>query len=215
MELIMDPSFWHRRWEKNEIAFHEGKANLLLVKYFTELSLAKGRRIFVPLCGKTLDISWLLSNGYRVAGADLSQIAIEQLFMEIGLQPEISTVGEVEQWSANNLDIFVGDIFALSRKMLGPVDAIYDRAALVAFPDEMRTRYSVHLTEITGTAPQLLICYEYDQKLMEGPPYSVTSEEVKRHYAGKYDLRLIASTAVPGGLKGKCAAKENIWLLKK
>ena len=211
----MDPSFWHRRWEKNEIAFHEGKANLLLVKYFTELSLAKGRRIFVPLCGKTLDISWLLSNGYRVAGADLSQIAIEQLFMEIGLQPEISTVGEVEQWSANNLDIFVGDIFALSRKMLGPVDAIYDRAALVAFPDEMRTRYSVHLTEITGTAPQLLICYEYDQKLMEGPPYSVTSEEVKRHYAGKYDLRLIASTAVPGGLKGKCAAKENIWLLKK
>src|SRR5262245_13496782 len=215
MELIMDPSFWHRRWEKNEIAFHEGKANLLLVKYFTELSLAKGRRIFVPLCGKTLDISWLLSNGYRVAGADLSQIAIEQLFMEIGLQPEISTVGEVEQWSANNLDIFVGDIFALSRKMLGPVDAIYDRAALVAFPDEMRTRYSMHLTEITGTAPQLLICYDYDQSLMEGPPYSVTSEEVKRHYAGKYDLRLIASTAVPGGLKGKCAAKENIWLLKK
>jgi len=215
MELIMDPSFWHRRWEKNEIAFHEGKANLLLVKYFTELSLAKGRRIFVPLCGKTLDISWLLSNGYRVAGAELSQIAIEQLFMEIGLQPEISTVGEVEQWSANNLDIFVGDIFALSRKMLGPVDAIYDRAALVAFPDEMRTRYSMHLTEITGTAPQLLICYDYDQSLMEGPPYSVTSEEVKRHYAGKYDLRLIASTAVPGGLKGKCAAKENIWLLKK
>jgi len=211
----MDPSFWHRRWEKNEIAFHEGKANLLLVKYFTELSLAKGRRIFVPLCGKTLDISWLLSNGYRVAGADLSQIAIEQLFMEIGLQPEISTVGEVEQWSANNLDIFVGDIFALSRKMLGPVDAIYDRAALVAFPDEMRTRYSMHLTEITGTAPQLLICYDYDQSLMEGPPYSVTSEEVKRHYAGKYDLRLIASTEVPGGLKGKCAAKENIWLLKK
>ena len=211
----MDPSFWHRRWEKNEIAFHEGKANLLLVKYFTELSLAKGRRIFVPLCGKTLDISWLLSNGYRVAGAELSQIAIEQLFMEIGLQPEISTVGEVEQWSANNLDIFVGDIFALSRKMLGPVDAIYDRAALVAFPDEMRTRYSMHLTEITGTAPQLLICYDYDQSLMEGPPYSVTSEEVKRHYAGKYDLRLIASTAVPGGLKGKCAAKENIWLLKK
>jgi thiopurine S-methyltransferase len=215
MELIMDPSFWHQRWEKNEIAFHEGKANPLLVKHFNELSIAKGSRVFVPLCGKTRDISWLLSNGYRVAGAELSQIAIEQLFMELGLQPEISTVGEVEQWSANRLDIFVGDIFALSRKMLGPVDAIYDRAALVAFPEEMRNRYAVHLTEITGKAPQLLICYDYDQSLMEGPPYSVTSEEVTRYYAGKYDVMLIANTEVPGGLKGKCDAKENVWLLKK
>ncbi|HXT65661.1 MAG TPA: thiopurine S-methyltransferase, partial [Nitrospiraceae bacterium] len=125
---MMDPSFWHDRWEKNEIAFHESKANPVLVKHVNELSLAKGSRVFVPLCGKTRDISWLLSKGYRVAGAELSQIAIEQLFIELGLQPEISTVGEVEQWSANRVDIFVGDIFALSRKMLGPVDTIYDRA---------------------------------------------------------------------------------------
>ena len=74
----MQPSFWRQRWEKNEIAFHESKANPILVKHFNELSLAKGSRVFVPLCGKTRDISWLLSNGYRVAGAELSQIAIER-----------------------------------------------------------------------------------------------------------------------------------------
>ena len=209
----MDASFWHQRWEKNEIAFHESKANPLLVKHCNELSLAKGSRIFVPLCGKTLDISWLLSNGFRVAGAELSQIAIEQLFMELGVQPEISAVGEVEQWSANYLDIFVGDIFALSRKILGPVNAVYDRAALVAFPEKMRNRYAAHLTEITGKAPQLLICYDYDQRLMEGPPFSVSNDEVKRHYAANYDVTLIASTDVSGGLKGKCPAKENVWLL--
>jgi thiopurine S-methyltransferase len=214
MELIMDPSFWRQRWEENKIAFHESKANPLLVKHFHELSLAKGRRVFVPLCGKTLDISWLLSNGYRVAGAELSQIAIEQLFMDLGLQPEISTVGDVEQWSANNLDIFVGDVFALFRKVLGPVDAIYDRAALVAFPEELRNRYTAHLTEITQKAPQLLICYDYDQSVMEGPPFSVGIEEVHRHYADNYALRLIASTEVSGGLKGKCPGKENVWLLK-
>lgn len=211
----MDPSFWHQRWEKKEIAFHEGKPNLLLVKYFNELSVAKGRRVFLPLCGKTRDISWLLSNGYRVAGAELSQIAIEQLFMDLGVQPEITRVGEVDQWSANDIDIFVGDIFALSRKLLGPIDAVYDRAALVAFPETMRARYAVHLTEIAGRAPQLLICYEYDQSAMEGPPFSVSHEEVLRHYKGHYELRLIASTAVSGGLKGKCPAKENVWLLKK
>jgi len=209
----MDSSFWRQKWEENEIAFHESKANPLLVTHFNELSLGKDSRIFVPLCGKTLDISWLLSNGSRVAGAELSQIAIEQLFMELGLQPEISTVGEVEQWSANRLDIFVGDIFAVSRKMLGPVDAIYDRAALVAFPEDMRNRYTTHLIEITHKAPQLLICYDYDQSVMQGPPFSVRNEEVHRHYAGNYELTLMASTDVPGGLKGKCAAKEVVWRL--
>jgi len=210
----MDPSFWHQKWEKNEIAFHESKANPLLVKHFNELSVAMGSRVFVPLCGKTRDISWLLSNGYRVAGSELSQIAIEQLFMELGRQPEISTVGEIEQWSAKNLDIFVGDMFALSRKGLGRVDAIYDRAALVAFPEDMRNRYTGHLTGMTGKAPQLLICYHYDQSVMQGPPFSICNEEVYRHYADTYEVTLMASTDVSGGLKGKCPAKENVWLLK-
>lgn len=211
----MDASFWHQRWEKNEIAFHQSKANPLLVEYFHQLSLTKGNRIFVPLCGKTLDISWLLSNGYRVAGAELSQIAIEQLFMELGVQPTISGVGEVDQWSAKDIDIFVGDIFAVSRKILGPVDAVYDRAALVAFPEGMRNRYTAHLTEITDKAPQLLITYDYDQNVMEGPPFSISNEEVKRHYRVHYNVTLIASADVSSGLKGKCAAKENVWLLKK
>ena len=211
----MDPSFWHQRWEKNEIGFHEEKPNPLLVEHFHELLIAKGRRIFVPLCGKTRDISWLLSRGYRVAGAELSQLAIEQLFIELGMQPEIEAVGNAEQWSANNLDIFVGDIFAVFGKVLGPVDAVYDRAALVAFPKDMRNRYAAHLTEMTGKAPQLLICYDYDQTLMDGPPFSVSHEEVRRHYATTHNLTLLSSTEVAGGLKGKAPAKENVWLLKR
>jgi len=211
----MDASFWRQRWEKNEIGFHESKANPLLVTHFHELSVGKSRRVFVPLCGKTLDISWLLSRGCRVAGAELSQLAIEQLFMDLGMQPDIEKVGGIERWSANNLDIFVGDIFAVSRPMLDKVDAVYDRAALVALPEDMRKRYAAHLMEITGKAPQLLVSYEYDQRLVAGPPFSVSNEEVRRHYASTYALTLLAGTEVPGGLKGKASAKENVWLLKR
>ena len=75
----MDESFWFQRWESNNIGFHQSEANPLLVNAFTELALAKGRRVFLPLCGKTLDIAWLLSKGYRVAGAELSELAIDQL----------------------------------------------------------------------------------------------------------------------------------------
>lgn len=210
----MDANFWHQKWRKNNIAFHESEANPLLVKYFKDLSLAKGSRVFVPLCGKTLDISWLLSNGYRVAGAELSQIAVEQLFVELDMDQKISEAGELKRYSAKNIDIFVGDIFALSSEILGLVDAIYDRAALVALSKKMRYRYTRHLTEITDKAPQLLICYEYDQSLMDGPPFSINNEEVNKHYGDRYDLTLMASAIVPGGLKGKCAAKENAWLIK-
>jgi thiopurine S-methyltransferase len=210
----METSFWRQKWEKNEIAFHQSEANSLLVKYFTELSLEKGGRVFVPFCGKTLDIPWLLSNGYRLAGVELSEIAVRQLFTELGVEPKILGVGAVDRYSAENIEIFVGDIFDLSSETLGSIDAIYDRAALVALPEKMRHRYTAHLTEITDKAPQLLITFEYDQSAMEGPPFSVSNEEVNELYGASYDLTLIASTDVPGGLKGRCPAKENAWLLR-
>ena len=133
--------------------------------------------------------------------------------MGLGVEPKISEAGEVKHYSVTNIDIFVGDIFDVSSKMLGLVDAVYDRAALVALPEEIRNRYTAHLTEMTNKAPQLLVSYEYDQNLMEGPPFSISNEEVNQHYEDSYDLTLIASENVPGGLKGKCAAKENVWLL--
>ena len=210
----MKASFWHQRWGENKIAFHESEVNPLLVKYFKQLSLVNGSRVFLPLCGKTLDIPWLLSNGYRVAGAELSKIAIEQLFAGLGVEPKISQVSELTHYSAPNIDIFGGDIFHLSNNILGLVDAIYDRAALVALPEEMRDRYTAHLMEITHQAPQLLICYEYDQSSMEDPPFSISNEEVNRHYSGSYHLTSLAGENVPGGLKGNYAVKENVWLLQ-
>lgn len=209
----MDANFWHQKWSKNDIAFHQDEANPLLVQYFKTLSLAEGSRIFIPLCGKTLDITWLLSHGYRVTGAELSKVAVEQLFAGLGVKPKILQVGKLEQYSAANIDIFVGDIFDLSSSILGLVDAIYDRAALVALPLEMRNQYSAHLMRITDKVPQLLICLEYDQSMIDGPPFSISNEEVKYHYADTYELTLMASANVSGGLKGKCAAIENVWLI--
>lgn len=211
----MDAHFWRQKWENNEIGFHEGEANRLLVRHLNALSLAERNRVFIPLCGKTLDIAWLLSRGYRVVGAELVETAIEQLFAELGGDPEISELGPARRYSAQDIDVFVGDIFGLSSEILGPVDAIYDRAALVALPEDIRGRYAGHLVELSGGAPQLLITFDYDQQAMDGPPFSISSDEVIQHYRGRYDLTLLESVAVQGGLKGKCAATENVWLLKR
>lgn len=210
----MDVNFWRQRWESNNIAFHKSAAHTLLVEHFSELSLAKRSRVFVPLCGKTLDIAWLLSQGYRVAGAELIEIAIAQLFEALGMVPTITKLGAVSLYSAPDIDIFVGNILDVSSEQLGSVDAVYDRAALVALPDTMRQQYTTHLMEITRTAPQLLITFEYDQTLMAGPPFSVNTAEVHQHYGSNYEVSLVSTTDIVGGLKGKCAATENVWLLK-
>lgn len=209
----MDPDFWQARWACNQIGFHEGKPNSFLVKHFARLSLDPGARVFVPLCGKTRDISWLLSQGFSVVGAELSRIAVEQLFAELGVEPAIAPAGALTRFGGPGIDIFVGDIFDLTREALGPVDAVYDRAALVALPGAMRARYAAHLVDITGTAPQLLVCFVYDQSLVEGPPFSVPAETVEALYGATYRLALLESAPVPGGLKGKCEASEHVWLL--
>ena len=209
----MDANYWQQRWENNEIAFHRPEANPLLVKHFTALALAPGSRMFLPLCGKSLDIGWLLSRGYRVAGAELSRIAIEQLFAELGLKPRIVKVAGLEHFSAANIDVFVGDIFGLTGDLLGPVEAVYDRGALVALPATMRSRYSAHITGMTKDAPQLLICYEYDQNIREGPPFAISKEELDRLYGGHFELSLLASIKTSGGVMGRFPAQEQAWLL--
>jgi thiopurine S-methyltransferase len=211
----MDPNFWHKRWEKNEIGFHQREVNALLSDHFLGLSLPQTSRIFVPLCGKTHDIAWLLSQGYRVVGVELSKLAVEQLFADLGVAPEISNQGELLRYSAPDLEIFVGDIFELSDDLLGGVDAIYDRAALVALPTELRGGYGAHVAAITQMAPQFLICFEYDQAVMKGPPFSIDRQKVHDVYGVQYQIELIADRDVAGGLKGKCPAQEVVWHLVK
>lgn len=209
----MHSDFWHQKWQKNEIGFHLSEANPLFIKNLPALQLPANSRVFVPLCGKTLDIAWLLQHGYRVAGAELSEAAVKALFEQLQLTPNFTPLGALTRYSAPNIDIFVGDIFALSPELLGNVDAVYDRAALVALPPEMRTRYTVHLRQLTHTAPQLLICFDYDQTLHDGPPFCVNTVEIHRHYGEHYTITLLQSTALAGGLKGQYPAWEQVWHL--
>jgi thiopurine S-methyltransferase len=209
----MDTDFWLDRWRRNQTGFHEPQANPLLVAHFASLSVAAGNRIFVPLCGMTLDIQWLLSGGYRVAGVELSQIAIRKLFAALGVTPSATSIGPITRYSAPGIDLFQGDIFALTPGDLGPVDAVYDRAALIALPAALRARYAQQVERLTRVARQLIIGLRYDQQSLTGPPFSVDGAELERVYGRAYELRSLGSVDIVGGLKGKCPASEDVWLL--
>lgn len=211
----MEANFWHDKWARGEIAFHQKQANPFLVAHVDELKLAKGDRVFLPLCGKTLDIAWLLGCGYKVAGAELSQIAVDELFQSLGLQPQVTEIGPLLHYSGPGIELFVGDIFDLDAATLGAVNAIYDRAALVALPAETRKQYAAHLMNVTAAAQQLVITYEYDQSLIDGPPFSVSKGEIEQHYGATYSLTALETQEVEGGMKGKAASTETAWLLQK
>lgn len=210
----MDKAFWQRKWENGDIGFHEKDGNALLARHLGRLDLQPGARIFLPLCGKTGDIGYLLRQGFSIAGAELSALAVEQLFAQLGLVPRIRDAGGLRHYSAADIDIYVGDIFDLDGPTLEPVDAIYDRAALVAMPADVRARYAGHLVRITSGAPQLLICFEYAQALMDGPPFAVGQAQLSDYYQLHYRLTLLGKADVAGGLKGKVAATETAWLLR-
>lgn len=210
----MEADFWHQRWHNGQIGFHKNTVNPLLARHFSRLALPAGKRVFVPLCGKSLDLGWLRRSGYHVIGAELSELAVEQLFEQLGLKPSVSRVGRCTHYRADHIDIFVGDVFDLDAATVGTVDAVYDRAALVALPPAMRERYSTHLVALTEAAPQLLICFAYDQQRMDGPPFSITPDKVEHHYAAHYELTQLDCQPVDGGLKnGTVEALEYVWLL--
>jgi thiopurine S-methyltransferase len=206
-------NLWLERWKNREIGFDQVEANSFMMKYFERLNLEKGVHVLVPLCGKSVDISWLLSEGYAVTGIELSETAVLELFEGLGITPSISKVGEVTLYSMDNLKIFVGDIFKVTEEMIGKVDAIYDRAALVALTLEWRIKYSRHLREITKNAPQLLVSIEYEQTSTLRSPYSVDADEILQVFSKYYSINLLAREEIVGGFKGKFKAFDTAWLL--
>jgi thiopurine S-methyltransferase len=206
----MDSQFWHDKWNSNQIAFHQAEANPLLVEYLDVLKLNPGDTVFVPLCGKTLDIAWLLSQGYKVIGVELVELAVQQLFEELDVRPQITQLAKLKRYQFENIIIFVGDIFDLTAELLGDVDAVYDRAAFVALPPDMRVAYSRHINQNCQHAPQLLINYEYDQTVMAGPPFASTPQDIADHYGNTYQIDCLLSQQLADGLKGE-PAKEYVW----
>lgn len=209
----MDANYWYERWATKRTGWHQDKPNDLLLKHLPKLSLPKSAHIFIPLCGKTKDIAWLLSEGYAVSGAELDESAVVELFSELGVQPTIEQAGDLKRFSSPRLCVFVGDIFLLTAEQLDVVDACYDRAALVALPPTMRKTYTQHLIQLTKCAPQLLIAFTYDQSLLAGPPHSVPLEEIEHHYQSTHRIQSLSANPVKGGLKGLDSAIENVWHL--
>jgi thiopurine S-methyltransferase len=190
-DVNMEKEFWHERWEQNETGFHQVEINSHLLKFWKKLRLPRGSLVFVPMCGKSRDMLWLTGQGYRVLGVELSAIAVRAFFMDNRHTFQLMPGSKFDRYVADDACILCGDYFDLCRDDLTKVRAVYDRASLIAFPPEMRKRYVNHLATILPLATQiLLVSFDYPRHEMDGPPFSVSPEEVEALYQehAKIDL---------------------------
>jgi thiopurine S-methyltransferase len=199
---------WLERWRDGRTGFHEGRPNDLLVRHAARL--AGCRRVLVPLCGKSEDLAFLAARGHDVVGVELAEQAVQAFFAEHDLAPSIARRGPFAAYEvrpgavpadpgaaataeptgptasqAGAITLLAGDFFALAPELIGPVDGLYDRAALIALPPELRPRYVARLRALVPAgAPALVITLEYDQAVVAGPPFAVLEPELRALYAG-------------------------------
>lgn len=193
----MDSAFWHSRWENNEIGFHSETFNAHLENFWSLLNVSKGSTVFVPLCGKTLDMLWLLKEGYHVIGVELSEIAVKDFFQENKLTYQTEDKGAFRYYTSGELTILHGNFFDVTDEEIGHCSACYDRASLIALPRDMRQRYVNKLKGFDKMASQqLLVTLEYDQTIKNGPPFSVTDEDVMALYAETNTVERVYETEV-------------------
>jgi len=192
----MDNEFWLQRWSKNEIGFHQHRVNEYLQRYWPQFEMPAGARVFVPLCGKSLDLQWLRERGHRVIGVELARQAVADFFSEWGVTPQITQAGPFERWQAQDIELLCGDFFDLRAEHLADVRAVFDRAALIALPAPLREAYAATLRGILPPgAPTLLVTADYPQHEMSGPPFSVSDAEVKELF-GENRVQPLAETDI-------------------
>ncbi len=189
-------SRWHESWREGRTAFHQDDVNGDLLAY-EEAFLAGGpHRVLVPLCGKTVDLIWLAERGHDAVGVEFVPQAADAFFAEQGLKPETSQDGAIRVLRAGGITILNGDFFAVTQALAGRIDRIWDRAALVALPTDVRIRYAKHIRSLAEPGARLLLnTFEYDESKMDGPPFSIRDSEVREHYSSA-DIELLSEADV-------------------
>lgn len=215
----MNPQFWLQRWMRGEIGWHSDEINPHLIDHWPRLAVAPGGRVFVPLCGKSRDLLWLAHRGQQVLGVEVSALAVTAFLEENALGATRTEVPPFERVVTGAIELLIGDFFALTPALVGPLAAVYDRAALIALPSEQRPDYCEVLAGLMSPrVPLLLITLDYDQREMTGPPFAVTDAEVERLFAARFRCSPLAAADVLADhprfqARGLTALTERVYLL--
>lgn len=185
---------WHSHWIRKNPGFHEGQVNRYLEQFLPEFHLNPADTVFMPLCGKAVDILWLSRQGYQVIGVELSEVAVQAFFEESQVAYKATRQDQFMVYEAENITLYQGDLMHLRSSQLADCKLVYDRASIVAIEPFNRAAYKYHMLEIIPAGcPILMVTLEYDQNIMQGPPFSVPVNEISTLYHPQYSVQFLHS----------------------
>ncbi len=217
----MEHEFWHERWASGQTAFHQPEVNGHLTTFWPRLSHPTNTDVLVPLCGKSLDMIWLAGQQCRVIGVELSQQAVDAFFEENAIARTIETRGAFTVSIADGIEIWCGDFFQLPADITRNVKAVYDRGALVALPEDMRGRYASHLAQLLQSGTEsLLLCVNYDQSEMGGPPFAISDTMIAQYFGNDFAIEQLLDEAIADlperfRERGLTAMRNSVHLLRR
>lgn len=188
----MEISYWQSRWEKDKTGWHMDSVYPALPNVWPNISLPPAATILVPLCGKSLDIAWFLQQGHRVIGVDASPKALGAIMERSTNTFHQDSSHGFTVYRSDNLELWEGDVMKLPAKKISPIHLIYDKAAIIALPPKMRSAYAHQLITLCNPQTQILIeTFEYPQEEMNGPPFSVTRDELEQLFGEHFSFALL------------------------
>jgi thiopurine S-methyltransferase len=217
-----DPDFWINYWETDNVTWQAPIVSPWLEKHLDKfLGKKKKRKIFVPLCGKSLDMKLLLDLGHRVVGADCSGIACIDFFTENKIpgyfSEELTNEKGVKiirhRSSCLPITLYEGNIFDLTPDVVGPIDRILDRAALVALPPSIiEDQYLPLLTRLLKPGGKVLFASVSELPFPKAPPHAYKSTQIEgilKRFFSKINLLEVHRYRVNAGY-----VSEPIYILK-
>lgn len=186
---------WSNRWREGRAGWHRDCVNPMLEKHFDRL--VDGRthplRIFVPLCGKTVDLKWMFDRGHIVIGLEFDEAVVRELYQESEVEiARVEKRGELQLFTNGDgrLKVYQGDFFEYKREFESdPMDGIWDRGSLVAVNVADREKYvSIVTSTMAPTCRYLLDTLEYDLSQYTGVPHSTTDEDIRLLYESRCNI---------------------------
>jgi thiopurine S-methyltransferase len=212
----MDNNYWLNRWKQNQTGWHQKEVEPALINFFSKLNQL---RVFVPLCGKSLDLIWLANQGHEVVGVELSALGCETFFAENRIPVKKTIQDDFTLYQGSHITILNGDFFNLTPNHIGSFNAVYDRAALIALPPPIRPLYADHLLKLIRSCSQkskfefLQITLERIPSDTSGPPFSINSQEIQQLYGKELNISTLSREKVDMGDLGQTQTEESVYRL--
>lgn len=214
MSNVLSVKDWNEKFWKSSSdnpSFHVSSPHRTLIKYYNQIFKDDSeKRVFIPLCGKSLDMLYLTDQGHEVVGVEFSDFAVKSFFEDSKLDYTKEAIKNFVIWKskdpAKNVTIYQGDFYEVESKTLGFFDVVWDRGSFTAINIDDRELYTDIMFQIMKPSARYLVqVCKYDGSLYGGPPHYVTEHAMKSTFGRKcnfekLETRIVAPPVFAAGI---------------